>query len=263
MAEQLYGIKRIDSCTDLLDDARLSDQRFSLKKINNDERCPDSVDNPLRKAISFGDGLHFPKVHVRVQIVKSSKDYSSDIYILKKKEVNYQPMKCTAFTYAPGNDTRSLEMPWIISLQVKLPEGEMLLDLVRQVECCQSQCCEMLKVGKGGGVEEGERRIEEKAKPGVGEEEERKGEDGEGNENAEENGKRKRKRENGKRKRKRELKRMRTQKKDYEDWLKIEKADAEEKKKNTRKLEGIESVEDDEEEGRKGRKILILRLCNS
>ncbi|KAF3670340.1 hypothetical protein FXO38_07116 [Capsicum annuum] len=84
--------------------------------------------------------------------------------------------------------------------------------------------------------------MDEKAKPGVGEEEERKGEHGEGNENAEENGKRKRKRENGKRKRKRELKRMsyRTQKKDYEDWLKIEKADAEEKKKNTRKLEGIE-----------------------
>lgn len=32
-----------------------------------------------------------------------------------------------------------------LSLQVQLPEGEMLLDLIRQVECCQSQCCEMLK----------------------------------------------------------------------------------------------------------------------
>ncbi|XP_019264663.1 PREDICTED: lysine-specific demethylase 5B isoform X1 [Nicotiana attenuata] len=32
-----------------------------------------------------------------------------------------------------------------LSLQVQLPEGEMLLDLVRQVECCQSQCREMLE----------------------------------------------------------------------------------------------------------------------
>ncbi|KAK4338415.1 hypothetical protein RND71_042902 [Anisodus tanguticus] len=32
-----------------------------------------------------------------------------------------------------------------LSLQVQLPEGEMLLDLFRQVECCQSQCREMLK----------------------------------------------------------------------------------------------------------------------
>ncbi|XP_049378472.1 uncharacterized protein LOC125843295 [Solanum stenotomum] len=32
-----------------------------------------------------------------------------------------------------------------LSLQVQLPEGEMLLDLIRQVECCQSQCRGMLK----------------------------------------------------------------------------------------------------------------------
>lgn len=47
----------------------------------------------------------------------------------------------------------------------------------------------------------------------------------------------------------------RRQKKDYDDRLKIEKADAEEKKKMReleREMEGIEGVDDDEEEGRKG-----------
>ncbi|CAN4115398.1 unnamed protein product [Withania somnifera] len=47
----------------------------------------------------------------------------------------------------------------------------------------------------------------------------------------------------------------RRQKKDYEDRLKIEKADAEEKKKMReleREMEGLEGVDDDEEEGRKG-----------
>ncbi|KAF3664552.1 putative homeobox-leucine zipper protein ATHB-15-like [Capsicum annuum] len=57
-------------------------------------------------------------------------------------------------------------------------------------------------------------------------------------------------------KRKRELKRMscRRQKKYYENRLKIEKADAEEKKvcELEREMEWIESVDDDEEEGTKG-----------
>ncbi|XP_009617976.2 lysine-specific demethylase JMJ17 isoform X2 [Nicotiana tomentosiformis] len=32
-----------------------------------------------------------------------------------------------------------------LSLQVQLPEGELLLDLIRQVECCQSQCRDLLE----------------------------------------------------------------------------------------------------------------------
>ncbi|CAN4077732.1 unnamed protein product [Withania somnifera] len=32
-----------------------------------------------------------------------------------------------------------------LSLQLQVPESEMLQDLIRQVECCKSQCCEMLK----------------------------------------------------------------------------------------------------------------------
>ncbi|KAM3396817.1 lysine-specific demethylase 5A [Capsicum galapagoense] len=54
--------------------------------------------------------------------------------------------KCVSETYArvEADILYKLEKE-NLSLQVQLPEGEMLLNLIRQVECCQSQCCEMLK----------------------------------------------------------------------------------------------------------------------
>ncbi|XP_055830864.1 probable inactive ATP-dependent zinc metalloprotease FTSHI 2, chloroplastic [Solanum dulcamara] len=56
----------------------------------------------------------------------------------------------------------------------------------------------------------------------------------------------------------------RRQKKDYDDRLKIEKADAEEKKKMReleREMEGIEGVDDDEEEGRKGEENPYMKMA--
>lgn len=56
----------------------------------------------------------------------------------------------------------------------------------------------------------------------------------------------------------------RRQKKDYDDRLKIEKADAEEKKKLReleREMEGIEGVDDDEEEGRKGEENPYMKMA--
>lgn len=56
----------------------------------------------------------------------------------------------------------------------------------------------------------------------------------------------------------------RRQKKDYDDRLKIEKADAEEKKKLReleREMEGIEGVDDDEEEGRKGEDNPYMKMA--
>ncbi|CAN4115445.1 unnamed protein product [Withania somnifera] len=56
----------------------------------------------------------------------------------------------------------------------------------------------------------------------------------------------------------------RRQKKDYEDRLKIEKADAEEKKKMReleREMEGIEGVDDNEEEGRKGEDNPYMKMA--
>lgn len=56
----------------------------------------------------------------------------------------------------------------------------------------------------------------------------------------------------------------RRQKKDYEDRLKIEKADAEEKKKMReleREMEGLEGVDDDEEEGRKGEENPYMKMA--
>ncbi|KAM3359450.1 putative inactive ATP-dependent zinc metalloprotease FTSHI 2, chloroplastic [Capsicum galapagoense] len=56
----------------------------------------------------------------------------------------------------------------------------------------------------------------------------------------------------------------RRQKKDYEDRLKIEKADAEEKKKMReleREMEGLEGVDDDDEEGRKGEENPYMKMA--
>ncbi|KAK4354482.1 hypothetical protein RND71_026676 [Anisodus tanguticus] len=56
----------------------------------------------------------------------------------------------------------------------------------------------------------------------------------------------------------------RRQKKDYDDRLKIEKADAEEKKKMReleREMEGIEGVDDDEEEGKKGEDNPYMKMA--
>lgn len=56
----------------------------------------------------------------------------------------------------------------------------------------------------------------------------------------------------------------RRQKKDYEDRLKIEKAEAEEKKKMReleREMEGVEGVDDDEEEGRKGEENPYMKMA--